>query len=131
MTKEELLEPRIITIAEDTSGNLIVGKIFGFDDEAGVYWTGKKAFTPEEIAKFPHLFRLLDWWEYRKPEDMPEYVKQEDGKIFKVEKYVMCENGYIKMIFIDYYDLYCNEDNMCFFEPATEQEYNNFINQKP
>lgn len=24
---------------------------------------------------FPHLFKKLEWWEGRKPEDMPEYVK--------------------------------------------------------
>lgn len=28
-----------------------------------------------KAAKYPHLFKKLEWWEERKPEDMPEYLK--------------------------------------------------------
>lgn len=132
MTKEELLLPRLITIAEDTSGNLKVGEIFGFDDEFGIHWTSKNAFTPEEITRFPHLFRKLDWWEHRNIEDMPEYVREDSGNgyLYKVEKYTITEDGSMKMLLENGYNYYCNKNVMWFFQPATEQEYIEYINQK-
>lgn len=27
-----------------------------------------------KFEKYPNLFRRLEWWEYRKPEDMPKYL---------------------------------------------------------
>jgi len=43
----------------------------------------------EEIEKYPHLFRKLNWWEKRTKEQMPKKLKSlcnKDAKDFDIEK---------------------------------------------
>lgn len=71
-----------------------------------------------EWDTFPHLFRKLEWWEERRPEEMPGYVKTSDS-IFKVDKWdrrsrsiALCDGKWL-----DRRDV----------TPATESEYNSFL----
>lgn len=65
--------------------------------------------------KYPHLFRKLEWWEERKPEEMPEYAyDNENGGIGKVRR-VLDRGLCIKQ-----------RDNLVpwiYCKPATEEEY--------
>jgi hypothetical protein len=91
------------------------------------------AETPEEKAwcdKYPHLFRLLKWWEGLAVDELPKYVKwQADDKIWvcKVEMYsVEHDDTYIYAYIgnrrsID--KLLLNDND----HPATEAEYNDYL----
>ena len=127
MTKEELMKPRYEVVADYPGrpmtmpiGHILVLDKFG----AGKYW---HEYTDEEpihidegSTRFPKVLRLLYWWEQRKPEEMPEYVKYTiRGFIIKCSD---CWNG--EMYVVDEYSFswrYC--------EPATETEYTNYITQ--
>lgn len=66
-----------------------------YEDHKGLHFVKELYFN-----EAPHLFKPLQWWEYRKLEEMPEYVltsfKNEatgnvmlaNGIFFKVEKWV-------------------------------------------
>lgn len=83
MSIEDLLKPRWKCIADYPDNTNEIGTIldrdwcrYKFDDEdAGeVLW---------RISDFPHLFKKLEWYENRKPEDMPEYIKDlTTGEVF-------------------------------------------------
>ena len=75
------------------------------------------------INEAPHLFRPMQWWEGRKPEDMPEYVWYKDKGVFKVdvwdfkyEEAMIFKGGLISTVSIG------------LLTPATEQEY---LDSKP
>lgn len=91
------MQPRVIAIANDTSGDFEEGNIIEQSDD-GIYRIetaeGNKSFEP---AKFPHLFRKLNWWEYRDEVDMPEYVKTRGGN--SVRKVYHFDTNYNKVIF--------------------------------
>lgn len=61
MNAKELLIPRFEVIADYPNSTYKVGEIF-------------HAVVPD-YAKYPHLFKPLNWWEYRKEEEMPKKVK--------------------------------------------------------
>ena len=117
MTVEELLMPRYKVIADYPSSPYYVGEI---KDRLGDN-------VAAHFAKYPHLFRKLNWWEERKVEDMPDYVKWDVGiyptwkKIMKVDKWN--SNGSF-----DHENVTISVIN-CF--PATEQQYNDYIKSKP
>ncbi len=63
-------------------GDIVVQKkmVKGLSLEGQLFWlytnsSGKLVHTQIDISLYPHLFRALNWWEYRKVEDMPKYVK--------------------------------------------------------
>jgi hypothetical protein len=115
MTVEELLMPRYKVIADYP----------GMDDSYEIGEVLKPAYTGI-VDAYPHLFRKLNWWEERKVEDMPDYVKWDVGiyptwkKIMKVDKWN--SNGSF-----DHENVTISVIN-CF--PATEQQYNDYINSK-
>jgi len=87
---------------------------------------------PEEVKKmyesFPHLFRKLNWWEERRPEEMPEYVKivqpPYKGEVLYLPDYERGSNDH---------EFVMNRDklfmqHLAFCEPATEQEYLDYLN---
>jgi hypothetical protein len=78
MSNEELLKPRYKVIADfpyNTFGEVgsILDRDWGWngDDENGF---------KHHISHYPHLFKKLQWWEERKQEGMPEYVKWTYGE---------------------------------------------------
>lgn len=119
LTKEELLAPRYKCIAEDTSGNLRKDAILLYDsgedeEDIGVFWIGAKAFTDEELKRYPHLFQPLPWYADRKEGEMPGFVKYHDNS-FMFPQIRVCKGSEAPFA-SDGFDA----SN---FEPATEQEY--------
>ena len=114
MTVEELLMPRYKVIADYP----------GMDDSYEIGEVLKPAYTGI-VDAYPHLFRKLNWWEERKVEDMPEYVKPIVAPyyIFKVTRFTQDEYCY----FIGNNGKEIGEF-ISRFEPATEQQYNDYIN---
>lgn len=105
-TPQELFIPRVICIGGKEgkqnypSSPFITGEIlvkWGRD-----YWNKDKTvwINASYADTFKSNFRPIEWWEFRKPEEMPEYVitayKNEavgnimlaNGIVFKVEKWV-------------------------------------------
>lgn len=74
-SKEELLIPRFEVLGTGTfhypGSPFEVGKIIDLSKDT--YVTGWE--------DFPHLFRTVTWWEYRKTEDMPKFVKFDYSKL--------------------------------------------------
>jgi hypothetical protein len=103
MTTEELMKPRYKAIADYPYSGRKVGDVFHPSDV--------KAHSLF-LDRYPHLFSKLEWWEERKTEDMPEYYKI-DGTIYKWER----EHG-LKCCIARGHVL-----------PATESEYNEYINK--
>lgn len=116
MTPTELLKPRYEVIADYPGSSFTIGEVvFDYKEKA------KSAFD-----KYPHLFRPLAWWEHRKPEDMPEYVKDKSsGKVYKVadpsqNHRIWHVDGEIEHRFI----------TRSWYTPATETEYQEYLKSK-
>jgi hypothetical protein len=81
------LKPRFKVIAEYPRCPYSIGEIFNVTtDNMCVFF-----------AKYPHLFRKLNWWENRTEEEMPKMVKsQANGSIYVIEKWDVKNNfGYV------------------------------------
>lgn len=88
-------------------------------------------------AKHSHIFRLVMWWEFRVEANMPKFVrwieKHWEGRdlikdiiVAEVVKTTFDKDG------IPYFD--CGDFGTVRavgVEPATEQEYNDYLNSKP
>lgn len=97
--------------------------------EVGQIITGNVGEVGAEMFRldaFPHLFRKLNWWEERKVEDMPEYVKW-DVDIYPTWKKIMKVDKWNSNGSFDHENVTISVIN-CF--PATEQQYNDYINSK-
>jgi hypothetical protein len=87
-------------------------------------------FYESEFNKYPHLFRRLEWWEERQPEEMPKYLKDKTG-VFKTRDWrligaVMAFDIYItgSVYSIDgWHEL--SKSFLPNYLPATEAEYLN------
>lgn len=90
LTPEELLQPRYEVIADyfyspynigdlvefTTTGTSFLGTVTKqYDDFREDIVDTENYFHIDCLKKYNHLFRRLDWWEHRTPEEMPEYVK--------------------------------------------------------
>lgn len=124
MTEEEkiaeLLKPRYIVMADWPESPLCEGDIIKGESS---YWGAKE--KEYFHADFPKIFKPLAWYEYRKVEEMPEYVKSATGIVYKVAHpsqngRIWHTEGEIEHRFI----------NSTFYLPATSTDFNNNINQK-
>lgn len=135
---EALLRPRVIV------ENLWPNCDYGVGDilikESGYYsWLSAGSYfdklKPADVEPYPYLMRPLNWWEKRSVEEMPEYVKvKETGEVCRVTRYYINHNfacfytgelekrGKLKGTETPY--------NLKACIPATESEYNNYINSK-
>lgn len=140
MTPDELLNPRYKVIADYPNSRFKIGDIlfkyrYPSSPSMYTYVTNPEiplkgtSLSPEYVEKMNHLFKPLQWWEERKAEDMPAYVKClkspdqiiEPGSVLKVawnDHGGKVEKG--PWIFP-----YTN----C-YEPATEEDYTTYINSK-
>lgn len=86
MTTEELLKPRYKVIADYPGCPFKVGQVLEKVKVAsGKEFVRGMFHQPED---FPANFKKLEWWEERKPEDMPEYLNFPSRKMFfKVDKW--------------------------------------------
>lgn len=85
LTKEELMHPRFMVIADWPDNYYFqVGGIISLNKlMAGIYpqyefedCKGTHSYLEDFFKKYPHLFKPLQWWEERNPEDMPQYAKR-------------------------------------------------------
>ncbi len=86
MTIEELLIPRWIVITKYPNNNdFPVGKLIDFHpwENCNLYWEhtiedcqGKRSFLEIFFEEHPKIFKKLEWWEDRRLEDMPNFLKQ-------------------------------------------------------
>lgn len=134
-TEVDLMRPRFLVIADYPGLKISVGSILipnRLDGTINNEWV-----TPDnnnrcclygyDLSEYPHLFRKLSWWEFRKPEEMPEYVKRvESGRVYRLadadEKY---EFGFE-------FDYPMAEHNVLYNEclPATAADYTNYQSSK-
>ena len=118
MTPEQLLQPRYLVIADYPSSNNEVGDTIDYP-------------TKEMCAffdKYPHLFRRLEWWEHRKPEDMSRYVKFQE-KVYKVIRYR--KPNIIRIIDDNWKTEIWQEIGEPYWLPATAEEYEQFTHPAP
>ena len=141
MSNEELMKRRWEVIAAfPDNRNYEVGSILDRDWCRYINDDDESQGTISKISEFPHLFRELGWWEKRKIEDMPMYLKQTgmvDGAdnpvpdwYLKVKKHFSAGNGEWRD---DSINIFCTEKTettigvggitYSSFEPATEDEY--------
>lgn len=115
MTSQELLKPRYKVIADYPNNEFKVGTILDInsckyeddDNKGNILW---------KISDFPHLFKKLQWWEYRKIEDMPDYIK--DGTLFLKVKYK--DKMYQSTLGKTWHPIY---EFSNYILPATEEEF--------
>jgi hypothetical protein len=117
MKIEELLQPRFKVIANFPDSTRNIGDIIYVDNKKEKYWSDN---YEKWLSSFPHLFKKLEWYEDRKIEDLPEYLKDKN-EIYKVYKYdlsysmfsvkVYEKSGYILTLFL--YNV----------SPSTKEEY--------
>lgn len=123
LTVEDLMKPRYKVIADFPGNQWKVGQILLKNDKV---FKGDGYSEEYKLEHFPHLFKKLEWFEERKTEDMPEYVKPKRAPeyVFKVIEFhsTVCEyfgtDGRICM------------DNSFVFDPATPSEYISYINKQ-
>ncbi len=92
----------------------------------------------EEYAKYPHLFKKLEWWEDREEKDMPEYLKCE-GVIRKFKQIHNIESQTIQLFDnegeIEYEENVYNKLNgkgyeiypIEYWKPSTQQDYETYL----
>ena len=132
MTPEQLLVPRIKCV---TAFLGMEKQGWEVDESFEVYPVDDYLFILSLPEKYPHNFKLLEWWEERDQDVMPQYVKRIDnGEVDKVDRYDFDTNSiYVykhidKVDFPFYSDMPCELTLKSYLSarvPATEQEYNN------
>ncbi len=75
MTTEELLRPRYKVIADYPNSPHKIYEILESINVDGRYLNKNIGLWEKDLEKFPAIFKPLEWWEDRKAEDMPEYLK--------------------------------------------------------
>lgn len=103
MTVQELLIPRYKVIADYPLSKMYfnVGDVLTWDEKNQAYRIGEPKFvsmSKETVEAFPHLFKKLEWYEERKPEELPKFVKDKFGervRIIKVKKIEVGVNQYV------------------------------------
>jgi hypothetical protein len=75
--------PRFKVVADYPGNEFLIGDIFTFtqtfdfepeDKETEVWYDEKNCVFMDIVQKYPHLFKKLEWWQDRKPEEMPEEI---------------------------------------------------------
>lgn len=125
MSSEELLKPRYKVIANWPHQAYEIGAILG--DRAALV---RNLISSSNLSDYPSLFQKLEWWEERKVEDLQGYVKcnvKGEPWVFKVSEIIRVSDTGFEFTHTD------NRIPSSWFAwqpaPATEQEYNDFINQ--
>lgn len=131
MSVEELLKPRYKVEGPYPGSRYKVGDMVESlgENRFDLYKDGVTYYNEPELKKYPQLFRLMNWWEDRRPEDMPEYVRivktTASGlpchSIHKVDKYLK-RSCYVK------YGEFFSFNLSCFnTEPATIADYETYL----
>lgn len=117
MTVEELLKPRTKCIAPYPGSKFELGEVMSTEDFE--FWT-----NGDDPKKYPANFKMLEWWEERSPDQMPDYIK-DNGCVYKVRAH---HRGVNKDVFRD--DLINYPWYYTGKLPATREDYEAYINSK-
>lgn len=156
LSVEELMKPRYEVIADwPCMRDMHVGKVIEMNGRwpnpgSTIYWKwsitdcqGTRDYTTLYFERWPHLFKPLQWYSKRKPEEMPDYLRciRSDS----IGHYQINEGVIYKLLELDWYkDI--NEDgyfhrwritvettkgrenrfSISDFLPATESEYSSY-----
>lgn len=135
MTIEQLMQPRWKVLADYPQSVYTVGEILFYKDVT----SSIGAFFRE----YPHLFKKLEWWEERKVEDMPMYLKHEwvvdslnkpvASIVVKVQSHFKCYNKVQECYSPSNFTTTLGFRERSYFDylPSTEQEYLNYQSNKP
>jgi len=127
MSTEELLKPRYKAIASYPDSQFPLNKIIEMEivSNASMYHFGNNRWEYEcWFMDYPHLFRKLDWWEERKLEDMPEYVKRPPEMKF-LSNTVFKIDSWDETASIGWCSDHCINVRVDQCIPATKEEYDN------
>jgi hypothetical protein len=123
---EDLLKPRYRVIADYPGSQFTVGQII----QKQKYMDGKwhvKGFL-NEPENYPDIFKPLEWWEEREPEEMPQYVKSEHRKRVAKARFDMNDTSAWFMFLDGEVHPYAPGTEWL---PATETDYLNYITTTP
>ena len=120
MTVEELLRPRYKVIAKWPRGGFPVGLVF-----EGIYLNDLSK-SVIECAEYPHLFKPLQWWQDRSDKELLGlFLKKVDSSLVtKVNPPISLDRAWFV------WDNLKNSVPFWQWIPVTEQEYNDFKNEK-
>lgn len=146
MTTEDLLKPRYKVIADYLFspykiGNVIVCENHQYKQvhlatinvrEMGENIKQECFYDIEDCKLYPALFKPLAWYEDREVGDMPEYVKYDDGGVYKIDKW---ELNIVNELMPKRIDGIINANVIWHFKkkkslPATLTEFDHYINSK-
>lgn len=118
-----LMTPRYLVIADYPNSNYEIGQIIELSvpKDAGGWDMVTLANNEEIMPKYPHLFRLLHWSEYRDEKEMPEYLKYQIGTKTEVCKVIGYKDG--QGIIDDTHVITLHDEVL----PATATEYIEYI----
>jgi hypothetical protein len=128
MTKEELLKERYKVISDYPGCVFRLGEILEATEFPQRWAAEKFNLNNNHPAYYPNIFKKLEWWEERKKEEMPIYIKSlSDGRVAKSEKWDIKKNQ------LSDENTYAVVGRFCWFvrgiSPATEEEYNSQFNK--
>ena len=136
MTKEELLIPRYLCESPTDShypySPFKVGDILTLNQISGngsnCCTINGVVYSEAALNKYPHLFRRLEWHEFRDEKDMPEYVKTINGQhVWWFHGFGSLGEKYAKVKVGDYRSNYPLSGLL----PATAEEYEQFTHPAP
>jgi hypothetical protein len=135
LSKEELLKPRYKVIADYPLSEYKVGFIIQGTGFTKPWKDNFKTFFYED---YPNIFKKLEWWEERKIEDLPEYVRfgefDKEHAIYKVKyftgKEVELYAHYMPCGFAENMNLYLVSLKFPNNFPATHEEYEQYQQSK-
>ena len=111
----DLMTPRYEVISDYPGSPYSIGDILLQSRPQG-YWVleNGQCKLGDDPGRYKSIFRPLQWWEYRKPEEMPKYVKYWDiSKFFPID--IVCKSSETPFNAFNY--------TATNFLPATEAEY--------
>jgi len=113
LTKKELLQPRVLVLIYYPGSPFKIGEVLTLGLPTSIhYGNSKYCVDKAEVKKSPQVFRILQWWEHRKKEDMPKYLIW--GKLIFIASY----NAALTHAYIG--DSFTHLQNML---PSTEHSY--------
>lgn len=96
MKAKDLLRPRFEVINLYPQSDYSIGEIIILNEENNEgqpYIVGldcKAKLYSAYFEQYPHLFKKLDWWEYRTEKEMPKKVKHLlEGDVYEINKWDM------------------------------------------
>lgn len=134
----DLMTPRYEVVADYPESKFKIGQTVTLKEihpySGYSFIMGDFVLSPEWFVKYPHLFRPLAWHEKRDIKDMPQYVKKSFSKeVIKIDEISNLELMISKGFVMDENTADITAFGSAFFNhyiPATEQEYEDFVNSK-